>query len=265
MAANVRSLIADARSSAVPTTGTLPGRSVVIALGAIEARKMLRHPSFLLSVAFALLLFRGAIGASSETGLSLNLAWLVGGIAIGALIGAVLTANVAALRPRRDRLGELYGSLPAPAEARTAGVFLGVVAGLGGVAVVTGALTMLALDRLEGFSEAADRFMYGQYVLTIVVLGAAGIALARWIPTVLGGPLFVIGHVFTGLMWVIPWIATTDSGISVGWHLTYLVAILVTFAALAFARDRRTVVRFSVAAISFGVAAVAAGLQGGTG
>jgi len=265
MITGVRTAIEDARSHAVPGSGSRPNLQVVAALGRVEAVKMLRHPSFLLSIAFTLLLFRGAIGASDEGGLTLNVTWLMGGIALGTLIASVLTSNVASLRARRDRLGELYGSLPSPAEARTAGVLLGLVAGLGGLALVVGALTWLTLERLEGFAEDVDAFMYSQYLLTVVALGAAGVAIARWIPIVLGGPLFVIGHVFTGLIWVVPWIAITSSGISVGWHLTYLVAMTITFAALAFARDRRTVVRFAVAAAAFGFAVLAAGLQGGTG
>ena len=122
MVASLRTAIDDARSSAVPSSTARPSAGVVLALGRIEAKHLLRHPAFLLPTAFGLLLMRGAIGfGGSSSSMALNLAWLAGGVAIGILIGAVLTTNVAALRPRRDHLTELYGSLPAPAEARTAG------------------------------------------------------------------------------------------------------------------------------------------------
>ena len=38
---------------------------MVLALARIEARKMLRHPAFLLTIAFGLLLLRGAVGVRS--------------------------------------------------------------------------------------------------------------------------------------------------------------------------------------------------------
>ena len=55
----------------------------------------------------------------------------------------------------------------------------------------------------------------------------------------------MVAHVFSGVMWIVPWIAITSSGISVPWHLAYLVAVIVGFAALALTRDRRTVLRHS--------------------
>jgi hypothetical protein len=259
MATSMRTAIDEARSSAVPAGTGWPRFGVIWSIGRIEASQMLRHPVFLLSVAFALLLFRGAIGASSETGLVLNLAWLVGGLAVGTLIGCVLTANVATVQARRDRLVELYGSLPAPTEARTAGLLLGLALGIGGFSVVVGAVAWYAFERLdEDLAAGADAFLYGQYLLAVVGLGTFGVAVGRWIPTVLGGPLVVVAHVFSGVMWIVPWIAITSSGVGVPWHLAYLVAVIVGFAALAFTRDRRTVPRVVLAIAALGVAVVAA-------
>lgn len=262
MAASLRTAIDGARASAVPSSRSLPRARVVAALARIEARKMLRHPVFLLSVAFGLLLLRGLVGLNSgEGGLVVNLVWLVAGVAVGSLIGGVLTANVAALRPRRDHLLELFGSLPSPAEARTAGVLAGVVVGLGGFAVVVGGLAWFGLERIEDAAAANDLFLAVQYPLSVLALGALGVAVARWIPSVLGGPLVVIAHVFTGIIWVVPWIATTDSGIARGWHLAYLGAVIVGFTALAFLRDRRTVLRALVVVGAFALAVVAATQQ----
>lgn len=258
MAASLRTAIDDAHASAVPASSVRPNGGVVVALGRIEMKQLVRHPAFWLSIVFALLLFRGAIGASDETGLTLNLAWLVGGIAIGSLIASVLTSNIAALRARRDGLGELFGSLPSPPEARTAGVLFGITFGLGGLAAMVGGVAWVVFERLDDLREASDLFLFAQYVLAIIALGAAGVAIGRWIPSVLGGPLFVIAHVFTGLVWVVPWVAITSSGIDVAWHLTYLVAMIASLAALAFARDRRTVSRFVVAAAVLGLAVFAA-------
>ena len=259
MAASVRTAFDGARASAVPSSRSLPQARVVAALARIETRKMLRHPAFLLTVAFGLLLLRGMVGVrAGEGGLMINLVWLVAGVAVGSLIGAVLTANVAALRARRDHLLELFGSLPSPAEARTAGVVAGVVVGLGGLAVVVGGLAWVGLERFDDTSTAADLFLAVQYPLSVLALGALGVAVARWIPSVLGGPLVVIAHVFTGIIWVLPWIATTDSDIARGWHLAYLGAVIAGFAELAFLRDRRTVLRALVVVGAFALAVVAA-------
>jgi hypothetical protein len=258
MAVSLRGTIDDARATALPTTDRLPAPRVVAALARIEGLRLLRHPSYLLSIAFALLLFRAAIGAGSDTGLLRNVAWLVGGIALGSMIGSVLSANVAALRTRRDHLQELFGSLPAPPEARTAGILLGLAVGPGALAVALSGLSWIVFERIEDLAEGADLFMAAQYPLSVLALGAIGVAVARWIPSVLGGPMVVIAHVFTGMVWAVPWIAMTNSGISVPWHLAYLVAVIVAFSALAFARDRRTVARFILAAGALGTAVVAA-------
>ncbi len=258
MAASMRTAIDDARASAVPSSATMPQLGVVLALARIEARQMLRHPAFLLATGLGLLLIRGAVGLGSQGDLTANLAWLFGGLAVGSLIGGVLTANVAALRARRDHLVELFGSLPSPAEARTAGVLTGLLIGLGGLAVVVAGIAWVLFERIDATARATDLFLAVQYPLALVALGALGVAVARWIPSVLGGPLVVVGYVFTGLIWVIPWIAPTSSGVSVAWHLAHLTAVILGFAMLAFARDRRTVVRFGGAAMALGLAGVAA-------
>ena len=55
MAASMRASIDEARASAVPASATMPRLSVVLALARIEAKQMLRHPAFLLTIAFGLL------------------------------------------------------------------------------------------------------------------------------------------------------------------------------------------------------------------
>jgi hypothetical protein len=258
MAASLRTAIDGARASAVPSSRSLPQARVVGAVARVESRKMLRHPVFLLAIAFGLLLLRGTVGLRAGDGrLVVNLVWLVAGVAVGSLIGSALTANVAALRPRRDHLLELFGSLPSPAEARTAGVLAGVAVGLGGLAAVIGGLAWFGLERYDDTASAADLFLAVQYPLSVLGLAVLGIAVARWIPSVLGGPLIVVAHVFTGIIWAVPWIATTDSDIARGWHLAYLGAVIVGFAGLAFLRDRRTLLRALMVVAAFALATVA--------
>ncbi|MGZ8615413.1 MAG: hypothetical protein ACXWX4_12150, partial [Actinomycetota bacterium] len=186
MAASLRTTIDEARASAVPSSTTMPRGSVVLALARIEARQMLRHPAFLFTVGFGLLLIRGAVGTGIDDDPMKNLIWLIGGLAIGSLIGGVITANVAALRARRDHVLELFGSLPSPPEARTASVLAGLVLGLGSASLVIGAFAWIALERIEDTAAEADLFLAAQYVLSVLALGTIGVAVARWIPTVLG-------------------------------------------------------------------------------
>lgn len=257
MATALRSAIDDARASAIPSSEANPAAAVVRSLGRIEARKMVLHPVFPLTIAFGLLLSRGLIGSGGEDFVSV---WLLGAATVGILIGVVLTTNVAALRARRDGVDELYGSLPAPPEARTAGLLAGLLIGPGALAVLVAALGWAVLSRIPRFADDVDPLLAAQFVLAVIALGTIGIAVGRWIPTLLGGPIVVALHVFTGLIWAVPWIATTEE-IDLGWHLVYLVAAPLTWSALAFARDRRTITRFAVAGAAFALGVVAAFLQ----
>ena len=116
MAASLRTAIDEARAIRRASAGNrCPRLGVVLALGRIEAKQMLRHPAFWLSVAFALLLLRGAVGVCSETAASSSTSRGSSAASrVGALIGGVLTANVAALRARRDHLRELSGRCRRP-------------------------------------------------------------------------------------------------------------------------------------------------------
>lgn len=252
MATSLRAALADVRASSVPAASSRPSFAGVFALGRIEARKMLKHPAFWIGLAFCLLLFRGAIGAEAETTFEVNVAWLVGGLLIGLLVGTILTTNVAALRPRRDHMREVYGSLPSPPETRTAGLFTGLLLGPVLISVVLTALGWWVFKRIPNIEnpDDIDGFLAVQVPLTIIALGALAIAVGRWIPSLFGGPVIIAAHMFTGLIWLVPWIAPRSSDIDVTWHLVYLAAAITTWVALALARDRRTLWRFAIAGIA---------------
>jgi hypothetical protein len=255
MATSLRAALTDARASAIPQASVRPSVAGVWALGRIEARRMLLHPSFLIGIAFALFIIRGAFGSG---GSQLNLAWLVGGILVGTLASTVLSANVAALRPRRDHVEEVFGALPAPPETRTAGVFAGLLLGPVAISILLTVLAWRVFQANEDIGPYLDLFLAVQIPLTVATLGAIGIAIGRWIPSLLGGPIVIAVHMFTGIGWAVPWILPTSSGILWGWHMAYLVAALTTWAALALARDRRTIWRFAIAAGAFTLGVYAA-------
>lgn len=260
MVMSLRAALTDARASAIPHAPSRASMAGVWALGRIEARRMLLHPSYLVAIAFGLLLVRGAFGAGgTRLSLAESLAWLAGGILIGMLMGTVLTANVAASRPRRDHMRELFGGLPAPPETRTAGLFVGLLLGPVAVSIVLTAVASWWILRTDGgIAPYVDLFLVVQVPLTVAAMGSIAIAVGRWVPSLLGGPIVIAAHVFTGVLWAVPWIQDTSSGIDRPRHMLYLVAAITMWTALALARDRRTVPRFAIAAGAFAVGVVMA-------
>jgi hypothetical protein len=267
MATSLRSAIVDARSSAIPPATNRPSWAGVWALGWIEARRMLLHPSFLVGMGFGLLVLRGAVGQGVNSSGTENIRWLFLGSFVGLLVGTVLSANVAALRPRRSGVRELFGSTPAPGETITAAAFAGLL--LGPVLIAT-VLTVVGWWVLRGDPDIGpylDLFLAVQIPVAIAALGSIGIAVGRWVPSLLGGPLVVVAHIFTPLLWAVPWVLPSSepgsvTGISdasvAPWHLIYLAAAITMWVALAFARDRRTLLRSAIAASALVLGMVAA-------
>ena len=254
MAMSLRTALTDSRASAIPHTTVRPSAASVWALGRIETKRMLLHPAFLVGLAFPALLMRGLIGGRGNPTLSM----VILGLLFGLLIGTVLTANITALRPRRDHVQELFGALPAPPETRTAGVFVGLLFGPVAISILLTALGWMLFRTDPKIGPHLDLFLVVQIPLTIAALGAIGIALGRWIPSLLGGPVIIAAHIFTGVGWAVPWIQNTGSGIHRGWHMVYLVAAVTSWVAIAFARDRRTAWRFAIAGGAFALGVYAA-------
>ena len=266
MATSLRSAIVDARSSAIPPATNRPSGAGVWALGWIEARRMLLHPSFLVGMGFGLLVLRGAIGAGGPSSSVIeNTRWLFLGAFVGLVVGTVLSANVAAVRPRRSGVRELFGSTPAPGETITAAAFAGLLLGPVLIATVLTALGWWVLRGDPDIRPYLDVFLAVQIPVAIAALGSIGIAVGRWIPSLLGGPLVIVAHVFTPLLWAVPWILPSQElesgslgGSGVTWHLIYLGAAITTWVAIAFARDRRTFLRAAIAASALVLGIVAA-------
>lgn len=248
MVMSLRAALTDSRASAIPHTSVRPSAASVWALGRIETKRMLLHPAFLIGMGFPVLLARGLIGGRGTVP-SLSMVTL--GLLLGLLIGTVLTANIAALRPSRDHVQELFGALPAAPETRTAGVFVGLLLGPVAISVVLTGLGWMAFRTDASIGPSLDLFLAVQIPLTIAAVGAIGIALGRWVPSLLGGPVIIAAHIFTGVGWAVPWVQNTDSGIHRGWHMVYLAAALTTWVVAAFARDRRTVWRFAIGGGAF--------------
>lgn len=189
---------------------------------------------------------RGAIGAGPNSGGALVTA------AVGLLPATLLSANLSALRCRRDGTDELFVSTPSSREHRTAAHLLSVLAGPCVIALVLGAGVFFL--RLDGrLIIAYESSLPLQAVVVAAAFGAFGVALARWIPSVLAAPVVIVAHVTTPLIWVVPWVLIRESGGIIGWHVAYLLGITTFFAAVGFVRDRPRPARITVAAIALPV------------
>ena len=247
-----RASVRETRALATQASGRLPSPRVVLALAGIETRKILLHPLFLATMGVCALFFTRAVGSNG------NIAWLAGGIAVGLVAGAFLSVNVATQRARRDRVLELFGSLPAPAESRTVAVLLAALFGPMVLASLAAGIGGAILEADTRIAPYVDLSLLVQIPLTVAALSALAVALGRWIPSPVTAPVVLVAQVMTGIVWVVPWIAPTSSGIRVGWHLTYLVSFIVFASAAALVRDRRTPLRLIVAGLTLALAVAAA-------
>lgn len=247
MVATARDRVRETRSLAIQPSRRLPSPRVVLALARIETRKILVHPAFLGTMAVMGLFATRAIGSNG------NLGWLVGGLSVGLVAGGFISVNLATQRARRDRVLELFGSLPAPAESRTFAVLLGAMLGPVALATLVAVIGGAILETNATIAPYVDLALVVQIPLTVAALNALGVALGRWIPSPVTAPVVLVAQVMTGLVWVVPWVAPTTTGIRMGPHLTYLLSFIVLASTAALLRDRRTPLRLIVVGVAFGL------------
>jgi hypothetical protein len=260
--------VAPERTSSSLDSG--PGRAVVRALTRFEARRLVRHPSFLIGVGLAVLLIRTAASGNILTDAD-------GDVVLGLVPLAwatMIATNLTALRGRRDGTDELYGSAPSSPTARTlAHLFSGWVAVVGGIVVLLG---WLALEWQRGGAVGSPnvaQLMVGP----LLVAGAAalGVLAARWAPHPLVGVLLVPAtFVVQGILSSsgsspFRWMAfVAESRLDDGhpfpgpvdWHVLYIAGTVLIAGVLAVARHglRRRVAVCLAGAVAFtGVAAIA--------
>ena len=302
-------MTASTADAAAPTALRAPveAHDVVAALAIFESRRLLLNPLLLVGIASSLFLLFG-------TGWAADSRYLLFTTGLGPLAAMTLLGlNLATLRPLRHRMEELYDSQPAPPSQRTAGLLWaavppGVLAAAllaAGYAVEhansglalwapgygeapRGAIAALhELSRTPSFPELA------QGPLAVVVSGALGVALARWLPHPRLAPFWLFVFLATELTlvswnfterpvhWFLPF---TDAAVatrgaewpctagqpcgfdrfavdSAWWHLLYLAGLLAALGAVALWRDRRGRGTATVGLIGVLVAALAGVLQ----
>jgi hypothetical protein len=255
MVATARDRTRETRSLATQASVRLPSPRVVIAIAGIETRKILIHPAFLSTMAVMALFATRAVGSNA------NLGWLVGGLSVGLAAGGFISVNLATQRARRDRVLELFGSLPAPAESRTFAVLLAAVFGPVALSALVAGIGGAILETNATIAPYVDLALIVQISLTVAALNALGVALGRWIPSPVTAPVVLVAMVVTGLVWIVPWVAPTSTGIHMAPHFIYLVSFVVLASALALVRDRRTPLRLIVTGVAFGLTVYGAANQ----
>lgn len=228
-----RAAAREMRSRAIPHTVGSPPPRLVLALAWVEARKMLRHPAYPLGLGIA------AVLVGLPQGGSIRIEFLMLAMGVSLVIGTLFAANLGALRSRRDGTDELFGSAPTPLAARTAGHLAAVAVGPVALTCVwTIAVAAMDAAGVGDFPDELRPVMLVQTPLMVAAIGTLGVATARLIPHVVGGAIVLALHMFTGLIWWLPW-AVFEADLSVNlWHLGYLVSTIVVFSSVALLRDR---------------------------
>jgi hypothetical protein len=179
-----------------------------------------------------------------------NVAWKIG---FGQLIlgmAVLIAAQLAAGRPRRNGMAELYLSLPATAGTRTLGQLAGLVGAVPAslLLIVATALTV----QLIGAVGVPSVTVLAGGLLLVIAAGAVGIAIGMRFPHPLAGVLGALALLLSsgtshlgsgGGVWLLPWEWTQDDLSSlpgplagyppVGAHVLEIAGIAALAAALA--------------------------------
>lgn len=258
MLAQTRAMAREARAVAIPSSHVDISPRTVVALATIETRRILLHPAFLGAMGLLAVFGFVVVGGRGSAG---HPELLAVGLGIGIAAGGLLSTNLAAQRARRDHVLELYGSLPSPPEARTAGVLTGALFGPVLISAVVSAAGVVLLRSDENIGRYVDLALGVQFPLMVAALCAIGSGTARWLPGLMTAPIVLVAHVMTPIVWAAPWVLPTESHARMGWHFAYVVSVIVLWSALSFLRDRRTVVRGLIVGAALTVAWLGVFLQ----
>jgi hypothetical protein len=255
-------------------------RSAVWALARSEGGRLTRHPIFLGGLLLSAVAF---VIATKHRAPVLHRDDILTGAALLPLAGAtMLVSNLAALRSLRHGTGELFDSTATTRHRRTMGHLLSIVWAAGAAALMV-VLFMAYLVALGPVGvPSAFELLAGPAIVGL--LGALGVLVATWWPSVAAGPVILVGvgalqlalsllvahnvEGTSGLRWLAPWVSLTNNDGTpprelvirpAGWHLLYLLALTITLGSLALVRSglplrRGVVVGFALAvAVSSGV------------
>jgi hypothetical protein len=245
---------------------------VALAIARVEGIRLLRHPAtiigLLLSSGIATLVLVRIVPVMQRETAELA------AVALPAAGGVLLAAHLAASRLERDQVLPLACAAPSTVASRTAGLVMALLSPVALVAL----WTLVVVGVMLLVSSADDPTIIGMPALgdvlapsaTVLVFGALGVALGRWLPAVLVGsfalPVLAVGTLalydavegfaVSRLLPVADWVAPGDllqMRPRAPWlHLAYVSLVAAALVGIALYRDRRTV------AVAVGTAACVA-------
>lgn len=247
------------RSTGAPSA-TPPGR-VVRVLAFREARWILRHPLFLLGVVATGVLAWKTTAWWHAPVLHRDDARLTGCM-LPLAATTMIVCNLAAFRARRHGTEEIENAAPTPQSRRTAAHLVAFTA-----PVLVACLLALGyvafLYAIGGvWRPSVQELATGPAIVALAA--AAGVALARWIPSPIAGTLGLLGLVALQMLgsnlngdlngvWFAPFVdAGNENHIRelvfrpAGWHLIYLLGFAALFAGVASLRHGGRPRRFVV-------------------
>jgi hypothetical protein len=252
----------DDRPPAAGASGGLPAgarsRRSMLALVAVESRRLLRHPAVLAATALSVwLLWRWGRGTAPV----LHYADIATQLALAPLAGAALLAtNLAVLRPHRDGAVDLYGATRLSLARRTLAHLLSVLplVALGGILVAADLAWLADMPGSAGTPHTAEA---ATGPALIALGGCLGVLLGRLWRSVALAPLALVALALGSLTlaelhvgghdqrpWT--WLGTLLRPVTIdpppaallgrpaSWHLVYLLGITVVLAALAVWRSQ---------------------------
>jgi hypothetical protein len=248
-----------------PVIAAFPAGAISSALAGVEGRRLVRHPVFLSGIVFAIVgiaIFARSVVASPFV------TWDDDGwtASVGLMLLAVMTmvaTNLAALRDRREHTREQHATMPAGTTLRTGGLLI-ALAWPGGVAMMLSiaALAVAATGRVVLDPVTIVHLLEGSCL--VLMLGAAGVAIAAWIPNafvtpVLAWALFLASPDGAPASWqsLAPFTGMGTASLA-SWHLGYLAGLTAVFAIVALARTWRSRSTVVAGLVAIGVVGVSA-------
>lgn len=245
-------LIPAPKASSVPQSRQ---REATLALARFEAVRLLRHPALGAGLALyvAYLSYYLATGGSGGFPVLQDQDQFTQPGMLALAMAAMLSANAAALRPHRHGTAAHFDVLALPPWRRTLALLLALIpASLAAAVLVALQFTFAALQPAAAGRASPAELATGPAV--VLLLGAAGVLLARLVRSMMAAPLVVVGLLAleyvlllteSGAAWLQP-IRLPAAGMSLpanlvgrpaAWHLSYLLGLTVLFAVLAIMRS----------------------------
>jgi hypothetical protein len=146
-----------------------------------------------------------------------DVSWRIGGGQLVLGMAVLVAAQLAAGRPRRDGLADLYASCPATAATRTLAHLVGLAGALPYGLLLIGGVT--AAVQVRGAIGTPDATVLAGGLLLVIAAGAAGVALGARFPHPLAGVVGALAlflssgttHLASGAVnWLVPWEMVQD-------------------------------------------------------